>query len=45
MTNLSWNGYLAPNGGSAEFGFDGWWSGSNTAPTSFGVNGSTCATS
>jgi mannan endo-1,4-beta-mannosidase len=42
-TNLSWNGTLAPNA-STSVGFNGTFTGSNPAPTSFTLNGSTCAT-
>jgi cellulase/cellobiase CelA1 len=41
VTNLSYNGAI-PAGGSASMGFNGAWSGTNTAPTSFTVNGATC---
>lgn len=40
-TDSGWNGTLAPNG-SASFGFQGSYSGSNTAPTTFSVNGEVC---
>lgn len=40
-TNLSWNGTLAP-GGSTSIGFNGAYSGTNTDPSSFTLNGSTC---
>jgi cellulase/cellobiase CelA1 len=40
-TDAGWNGTLAPNG-SASFGFQGSYSGSNTAPTTFKVNGLAC---
>ncbi|WP_394618199.1 cellulase family glycosylhydrolase [Lentzea sp. JNUCC 0626] len=40
-TNLSWNGTLTPNA-STNIGFNGTYSGSNPAPTSFSLNGSTC---
>ncbi|MGW6442976.1 cellulase family glycosylhydrolase [Lentzea sp. NPDC055074] len=40
-TNLSWNGSLAPNA-STNIGFNGTFSGSNPAPSSFTLNGSTC---
>ncbi|MFI2709380.1 cellulase family glycosylhydrolase [Micromonospora sp. NPDC018662] len=40
-TNVSYNGALATNG-SVSFGFNGSWSGANTAPTSFALNGVTC---
>jgi hypothetical protein len=44
VTNLSYNGTIAP-GGSTNFGFNGTWSGSNTNPTTFKLNGTTCITS
>nr|WP_229688687.1 cellulase family glycosylhydrolase [Micromonospora yangpuensis] len=40
-TSLSYNASLATNG-STSFGFNGSWSGSNTAPTTFALNGVTC---
>jgi endoglucanase len=40
-TDSGWNGTLAPNG-SASFGFQGSYSGSNAAPSQFSVNGSPC---
>src|SRR3954453_14055616 len=40
-TNVSYNGSLATNG-SASFGFNGSWTGSNPAPTAFTVNGVAC---
>jgi mannan endo-1,4-beta-mannosidase len=43
-TNLAWNGTLAPNA-STGIGFNGTFSGSNPAPASFTLNGSTCTTS
>ncbi|MCZ4121027.1 cellulose binding domain-containing protein [Streptomyces sp. H39-S7] len=39
--NASYNGSL-PAGGSVSFGFNGAWSGTNTAPTAFTLNGSAC---
>ena len=42
VTNASYNGTIAP-GGTANFGFNGSWSGSNAAPTSFVLNGQTCS--
>jgi endo-1,4-beta-xylanase len=42
-TNASYNGTLAPNG-SVQIGFNGTYSGTNTAPSTFTVNGATCAT-
>lgn len=44
VTNLSYNGTIAP-GGTTNFGFNGAWSGSNAAPTSFKLNGVACSTS
>ena len=41
-TAASWNAAL-PTGGSVGAGFIASWSGANTAPTSFAVNGVTCA--
>lgn len=40
-TNVGYNAALATNA-SVSFGFNGSWSGSNTAPTSFTLNGVTC---
>jgi O-glycosyl hydrolase len=39
--NVSYNGAVATNG-TASFGFNGSWTGSNPVPTSFAVNGVTC---
>uniref|UniRef100_UPI003D745EF3 cellulose-binding domain-containing protein n=1 Tax=Micromonospora carbonacea TaxID=47853 RepID=UPI003D745EF3 len=39
--NVSYNGSIATNG-SVSFGFNGSWSGSNPAPTSFALNGVAC---
>jgi hypothetical protein len=39
--NVSHNGAVA-TGGTVSFGFNGSWTGSNPAPTSFAVNGVTC---
>src|SRR5689334_18741447 len=39
--NVSYNGAVATNG-TVSFGFNGSWTGSNPAPTSFAVNGVTC---
>jgi glucuronoarabinoxylan endo-1,4-beta-xylanase len=39
--NASYNGAIATNG-TASFGFNGSWTGSNPAPTGFAVNGVTC---
>lgn len=40
-TNLSYNGAIAA-GGNTNFGFNGAWSGSNTNPTAFTLNGASC---
>ncbi|MGW5051629.1 cellulase family glycosylhydrolase [Actinokineospora sp. NPDC004072] len=40
--DAGWNGTIAPNG-SAAFGFIGSWSGANSAPTAFALNGTTCS--
>jgi hypothetical protein len=42
-TNLDYNRTLAPGAGT-QIGFNGTFSGTNTAPTSFTLNGSTCTT-
>jgi hypothetical protein len=42
-TNLSNNATIAAAGGSVNFDFLGSWSGTNTKPTTFTVNGKTCA--
>jgi rhamnogalacturonan endolyase len=42
--SLSYNGSLAP-GASISVGFNGSWSSSNPAPTSFTLNGTACSTS
>jgi GH43 family beta-xylosidase len=39
--NVSYNGAIATNG-STSFGFTGGWTGSNPAPASFALNGTTC---
>ncbi|MFI5930480.1 non-reducing end alpha-L-arabinofuranosidase family hydrolase, partial [Micromonospora sp. NPDC051543] len=39
--NVSYNGSIATNG-TASFGFNGSWTGSNPAPTNFALNGVTC---
>jgi cellulase/cellobiase CelA1 len=41
VNNASYNGNLPP-GGSAAFGFQASYSGSNAAPTNFALNGVTC---
>jgi len=44
ITNLSYNGTIAPGTSlSSEPGFNGAWSSSNSAPTSFTLNGSPCS--
>ncbi len=43
LTNASYNGAIAP-GGSVTDGFQGSWTSSNAAPTSFTLNGATCTT-
>ncbi|GHO62495.1 hypothetical protein KSC_013870 [Ktedonobacter sp. SOSP1-52] len=46
ITNLSYNGSIAPGATlSSPPGFNGSWSGSNSPPTSFTLNGTTCSTS
>ena len=41
ITNASYNGTIAP-GGNTSAGFQGTWTNSDAAPTSFTVNGATC---
>jgi hypothetical protein len=41
VTNVSYNASI-PTNGSTSFGFNGSWTGSNPAPTSFALNGTTC---
>ncbi|WP_369936594.1 cellulose-binding domain-containing protein [Plantactinospora sp. BB1] len=41
VRNATYNGSIA-TGASVSFGFNGSWNGSNPAPTSFAVNGTTC---
>ncbi|GAA4192352.1 arabinofuranosidase catalytic domain-containing protein [Microbispora amethystogenes] len=41
VTNASYNGSI-PTGGNTSFGFNGAFGGTNTAPTSFALNGTTC---
>jgi O-glycosyl hydrolase len=43
LTNASYNGSIAP-GASVTDGFQGTWTSSNAAPTSFTLNGATCTT-
>jgi glucosylceramidase len=40
--NMSWNSSIAANA-SVSIGFNGLWSGSNSSPTSFSLNGATCS--
>jgi rhamnogalacturonan endolyase len=40
-TNVSYNAAI-PTNGSATFGFNGSWSGSNPVPSTFSLNGTTC---
>ena len=42
VTNAAWNGSV-PAGGSTSIGFNGSYSGTNSAPTGFTVNGAPCA--
>lgn len=42
VNNAGWNGYIA-NGGTAAFGFQATYSGSNTAPANFALNGIPCS--
>ncbi len=39
-TNASWNAHL----GTADWGFNGTWTGTNTSPAAFRLNGTTCDT-
>ena len=41
VRNAGWNGNVATNG-TASFGFNGTWSGSNPAPSAFTLNGVAC---
>jgi endoglucanase len=41
VKNMSWNGNVG-TGGTASFGFNGAWSGSNATPTGFTLNGTAC---
>ncbi|KQR16734.1 endo-1,4-beta-xylanase [Cellulomonas sp. Leaf334] len=42
VKNAAWNGSI-PAGGSTQFGFNGSHSGTNTAPSSFSLNGTVCS--
>ncbi|WTR19079.1 cellulose-binding domain-containing protein [Streptomyces sp. NBC_00138] len=45
-TNVSFNGQIPANGGTANFGYQGTWTGSTfSKPTSFTLNGATCTAS
>lgn len=43
VQNASWNGAIPANGGTAGFGFQASYSGSNAAPSAFTLNGTPCA--
>jgi hypothetical protein len=43
VTNLSYDGTIAPGSTLNSVGFQGTWSGTNTAPTSFTLNGKQCS--
>ena len=43
-TSVAWNGSLA-TGASAQFGFQGTYSGTNASPASFSLNGTACTLS
>ncbi len=40
--NLDYNAMIAANGGTVSFGFSDTYTGSNTKPTSFTLNGTAC---
>jgi chitin-binding protein len=42
VNNETWNANIGANGGSVSFGFLGTWSGSNSEPTAFTLNGDSC---
>ncbi|MBN1311572.1 MAG: cellulose binding domain-containing protein [Anaerolineae bacterium] len=42
VSNAGWNGTIGANGGTASFGFNANYSGTNSDPTSFALNGVTC---
>ncbi|WP_261985757.1 cellulose-binding domain-containing protein [Microbispora sp. CSR-4] len=42
VQNASWNGAIPANGGTASFGFQASYSGSNAAPGMFTLNGAPC---
>ncbi|WP_372974762.1 cellulose binding domain-containing protein [Microbispora sp. GKU 823] len=43
-SNTTWNGTIGASGGTANFGFQGSYSGANAAPTAFTLNGTACTT-
>ena len=43
VTNASWNGTIAANGGSVGLGFNGTQTGQNPTPAAFYINGTACA--
>jgi predicted carbohydrate-binding protein with CBM5 and CBM33 domain len=43
VTNETWNPTIPAGGGSVNFGFLGQWSGTNSMPTDFTLNGTLCA--
>ena len=42
VTNLGYNNIISANGGTVNFGFNAAYSGTNTNPTSFSLNGVPC---
>ncbi|MEN3358495.1 MAG: mannan endo,4-beta-mannosidase, partial [Mycobacteriales bacterium] len=42
VTNEAWTANIGGNGGTVSFGFIANWSGTNTAPTAFTLNNTTC---
>jgi cellulase/cellobiase CelA1 len=42
VSNATWNRTISANGGTANFGFNIVYSGANTAPASFSLNGTPC---
>ena len=42
-SNQSWNATIAPGATMSSVGFTGAWSGANSRPTAFSVNGSACS--
>ena len=43
VTNASWNGMIAANGGTVSLGFNGTDTGQNPAPAAFYINGNVCS--